>query len=188
MTWPVQPRPGQRLTGSAVNWRRRSDLAAGTVRSVPMRSVPAPPSPRRSRRLCTRFASTIRPWGITLPPTSRRVCSVSIGLHRASRRAGRCSLWAFYVPVVRSAHVSHCDMSFHALSNRNHQGIPYTGMLHTMIPDLPCVTALTRSSCRSTYLRSKDIKASLYDNHINLEGFRYADVTRAERCREPQTT
>ena len=67
-------------------------LGGRAVRSVPMRSEPAPPSPRRSRRLCTRFANPIQPWGITLPPTSRQVCSVSTGLRRASRRAGRCSL------------------------------------------------------------------------------------------------
>ena len=64
-------------------------------------------------------------------------------------------------------------MFFHALSNRKQRGLPHTGMPHKMMPDLPWVTTLTRSSCRSTYLRSKGMKASLYDNHINLEGFRY---------------
>src|SRR5215471_15525027 len=54
----------------------------------------------------------------------------ALGHHRASRRAGCCSLWTLYLPVMGSAHMSHCDMNFHASNNRKHRGIPPTGMPH----------------------------------------------------------
>src|SRR5262249_55415942 len=54
-------------------------------------------------------------WGITLPPISRRACSVSTGWRRTSRCAGCCSLRTFDAPATPSVHVSHCDLFFHAI-------------------------------------------------------------------------